>query len=235
MSASALDRAQLARELDAGLAQLRLPLPAAARAALLDYLQLLVKWNRVYNLTAVRDPLRMVRLHLFDCLATVPLLPRSLRAGRVLDVGSGGGLPGVVWALCRDDLEVSCVDAVQKKAAFVQQVAGSLRLRNLHAVHARVEDLVGTWDLVGSRAFASLADFVGLTRHLLAPDGSWLAMKGKRPDAEIEALPADVAVFHVEHLTVPGLDAERCLVWMRSQPPSADGAAPGVVAGPGSG
>lgn len=210
------DRELLARELGRGLDQLQLPLDVARRAALLDYLQLLVKWNRVYNLTAVRNPVQMVRLHLLDCLATVPALQRTLPAGRVLDVGSGGGLPGVVWAVCCDALEVTCVDAVQKKAVFVQQVAGALQLGTLRAEHARVEDLAGTWDLVTSRAFASLKDFVGLTRHLLGPTGVWLAMKGKRPDAEISALPADVDVFHVEHLAVPGLDAERCLVWMRA-------------------
>lgn len=216
MSRPAFDRAQLARELDQGLARLRLALPAAARAALLDYLQLLAKWNRVYNLTAVRDPVQMVRLHLLDCLAAVPALQQQLAAGSVLDVGSGGGLPGVVWAICCPTLDVTCVDAVQKKAAFVQQVAGALDLAQLRSVHARIEEFDGVFDVVASRAFASLADFVAGSQHLLAPNGVWLAMKGKEPRAEMAALPATVQVFHVEHLPVPGLDeASRCLVWMR--------------------
>jgi 16S rRNA (guanine527-N7)-methyltransferase len=138
----------------------------------------------------------------------------------VLDVGSGGGLPGVVLALMRPALDVTCVDAVGKKAAFVRQVAGALALPNLHAVHGRVEALrAPPFELVTSRAFASLADFVRLTRPLLAPGGSWLAMKGKLPADEIAALPADVTVFHVEPIGVPGLDAERCLVWIKPNTP----------------
>lgn len=206
---------QLARVLDCGLAQLALPLDAAVRQRLLDYLQLLAKWNRVYNLTSVRDPLQMVGLHLLDCLAVVPALQRRQLTGCVLDVGSGGGLPGVVWAICCPGLDVTCVDAVQKKAAFLQQASGRLQLANLHAVHARVEALTGAFDLVTSRAFASLPDFVGCTRHLLSANGQWLALKGKRPESEIAVLPPEVDVFHVEQLAVPGLAADRCLVWMR--------------------
>ena len=143
-------------------------------------------------------------------------LPPASARTRVLDVGSGGGLPGVVWAIALPDLELHCVDTVGKKAAFVRQVAAELRLPNLKAEHARVESLKGpAADVVTSRAFASLADFVRLTAHLLAPGGVWMAMKGKRPDDEIAALPATAAMFHVEPLTVPGLDAERCLVWLR--------------------
>lgn len=218
MSQPGFDRERLARELERGLALLRLPLHAAARDALLDYLQLLARWNRVYNLTAVRDAMAMVHRHLLDCLAAVPALQRQLAAGSVLDVGSGGGLPGVVWAICCPTLDVTCVDAVQKKAAFVQQVAGALELKRLRSVHARVEQLDGSFDVVASRAFASLADFVAGSRHLLAPNGVWLAMKGKEPREEMAALPATVQVFHVEHLPpVPGLDeAARCLVWMRA-------------------
>jgi 16S rRNA (guanine527-N7)-methyltransferase len=187
---------------------------------LLDYLDLLHKWNQAYNLSAVRDPMQMVHQHLLDCLAVLPSLDRHLagRDARVLDVGSGAGLPGVVWALMRPGWSVCCVDAVAKKAGFVRQVAAELGLRNLQAQHARVEQL--RWppvDVVVSRAFASLADFSGLTRQHLVPGGCWLAMKGRRPDDEIAALPPDVKVFHVEPLQVPGLDVQRCLVWMRPE------------------
>ena len=196
---------------------------------LLAYLALLQRWNATYNLTAVRDPGEMLTQHLADCLAVVGPLRRQLGAGtsrRVLDVGSGGGLPGVALAVLEPGWSVTCVDAVGKKAAFIRQVAVELRLRNLAAEHARVESLkAGGFDLITSRAFASLADFVSLTRKLLAADGVWAAMKGKTPDAELAALPAGIAVFHVEPIAVPGLDAERCIVWMRE----AAGAAPGLV------
>ena len=193
---------------------------AAQTQALLAYLDLLQRWNATYNLTAVRERAAMLTHHLADCLAVVKPLQRQLPTGlgpaRVLDVGSGGGLPGVVLAILLPSLDVTCVDAVGKKAAFVRQAAGALALPNLHAVHARVESLPGPpFDLITSRAFASLADFVRLSQHMLAPGGRWMAMKGKRPDAEIAALPPEVDVFHVEPLTVPGLEAERCLVWMR--------------------
>jgi 16S rRNA (guanine527-N7)-methyltransferase len=183
------------------------------------YLALLAKWNAAYNLTAVRDPAQMRVQHLADCLAVVAPLRRQLgpRAqARILDVGSGGGLPGVVLAAAEPGWDVTCVDAVGKKAAFVRQVAGELALPNLHAEHARVEALQAPpFDVITARAFAALPDFVRLTRPLLAPDGVWLAMKGKRPDDEIAALPGNVEVFHVEPLIVPGLDADRCLIWMR--------------------
>ncbi len=194
---------------------------AVADPRLEAFLGLLAKWNAAYNLTAVRDPAQMRTQHLADCLAVVAPLRRHLGAGRVarlLDVGSGGGLPGVVLAIADPAWDVTCVDTVGKKAAFVRQVAGELGLPNLHAVHARVETLAAPpFDVVTSRAFASLADFVAWTRALLAPGGAWMAMKGKRPDDEIAALPADIEVVGVEPLHVPGLDAERCLVWMRPQ------------------
>ena len=184
--------------------------------ALLDYLGLMQQWNATYNLTAVRDPGAMLIQHLADCLAIVPAVRRELPAGRLMDVGSGGGLPGVVLAIMLPTLAVTCVDAVGKKAAFIRQAAGTLALSNLQAVHARVETLrAEPFDLITSRAFACLADFAAWTAPLLAPGGRWLAMKGKSPIAELAALPTTVEVFHVEHLTVPQLDAERCLVWMR--------------------
>jgi 16S rRNA (guanine527-N7)-methyltransferase len=161
----------------------------------------------------------MLVQHLADCLAVLAPLARQAAgkpAGRLLDVGSGGGLPGVVIATAWPEWEVTCVDAVGKKAAFVRQVAGQLRLSGLHAVHARVEALqAGPFDVVTARAFATLGELVRLTGHLLAPAGVWMAMKGQVPDDELAAVPAGVEVFHVEHLTVPGLDARRCLVWMR--------------------
>jgi 16S rRNA (guanine527-N7)-methyltransferase len=185
------------------------------------YLALLQRWNATYNLTAVRDPAQMLTHHLADCLAVVAPVRAGLgdRTARVLDVGSGGGLPGAVLAIMAPGLDVTCVDTVGKKAAFVRQVGAELKLRNLHAEHARVEAMRGPgFDLVTSRAFASLADFVRLTRERLAVGergGVWMAMKGKHPAEEVAALPGDVEVFHVEPLAVPGLDAERCLVWMR--------------------
>jgi 16S rRNA (guanine527-N7)-methyltransferase len=183
------------------------------------YLNLLVKWNAAYNLTAVRDPAQMRTQHLADCLAAVAPLRRELSgagAARILDVGSGGGLPGVVLAIAEPTWDVTCVDAVGKKAAFIRQVAGELALTNLHTEHARIETLRAMpFDVIIARAFASLADLTQLTRHVLAARGLWMAMKGKRPGDEIAALPPDVTAFHVEPLDVPGLVAERCLVWMR--------------------
>lgn len=196
-------------------------------ALLLRYLELLLRWNKVYNLTAVRDPGEMLSLHVADSLAVLPALRRWLAVQeapapsgegehfRVLDVGSGAGLPGVVLAIACKAWRVTCVDTVGKKAAFIQQVATELRLPNLRGLHARVESLTEPHDLVCSRAFASLADFVNWSRPSVAANGVWMAMKGKQPTDEISALPANVEVFHVEQLQVPGLDAERCLVWLR--------------------
>jgi 16S rRNA (guanine527-N7)-methyltransferase len=181
-----------------------------------SYLDMLQRWNATYNLTAVRDRSAMLTQHLADCLAVVKPLLAHCAQGRVLDVGSGGGLPGVVLAVLAPGLDVTCVDTVGKKAAFVRQAAGQLGLPNLHAVHARVESLPSTgYQVITSRAFASLVDFTALTAQLLAPGGVWLAMKGKQPDDEVAALPTRVSVFHVEQLQVPGLAADRCLVWMR--------------------
>jgi 16S rRNA (guanine527-N7)-methyltransferase len=203
--------------------RLHLPLSERQLAALAGFAQLLRRWNATYNLTSIRDPALVLTHHLADCLAAVAPLEREAavrrRAGlgvqTVLDVGSGGGLPGVVLAIACPTLEVTCVDAVGKKAAFVRQVALELGLANLHPTHARVEQLAGRFDVVTSRAFATLADFAAMTRDRLAQGGCWMAMKGRNPGDEVAALPADVEVFHVEPVTVPDLDAERCLVWMR--------------------
>lgn len=211
----------LSAGLDAGLGALALDLSPAQRQALLDYVALLQKWNQVYNLTAVREPQAMLSHHLLDCLAVVAPL-RSQLAGlavttpiRLLDVGSGAGLPGLVLAICLPQLQVDCVDTVAKKASFIQQAALSLGLANLRGLHARVESLGAAYHVVSARAFSSLPDLVAGSDKALLPGGIWMAMKGKSPEEEIQALPPQVQVFHVEPLQVPGLDAQRCIVWMR--------------------
>jgi 16S rRNA (guanine527-N7)-methyltransferase len=203
--------------LKSGVATLGLQLSDPQFEQLLAYLALIQKWNKVYNLTAVRDPQEMLTHHLLDSLTAIAPLVRHTqgRGAKVLDVGSGGGLPGIVLAICRPELDVSCVDTVGKKAAFIQQVAASLKLPNLRGIHARVETVNGPFDVVCCRAFASLPDFVSWSRGALGEQGVWMAMKGKHPQAEIDGLPVDVRVFHVEPLAVPGLDAERCMVWLR--------------------
>ncbi|GAA4343143.1 16S rRNA (guanine(527)-N(7))-methyltransferase RsmG [Variovorax defluvii] len=204
------------RALHDGAAALGLPLSDEQGERLLTYAALLLKWSKVYNLTALRDPASVLSHHLLDSLSVIgPLARRQPGRAALLDVGAGAGLPGVVIAIMRDNIRVSCLDAVAKKAAFVQQVAGELALPNLKGVHARVESLAGSYELISSRAFASLSDFFLGSRHLLAPGGIWMAMKGKRPTEEIAQLPAEIEVFHVEQLHVPGLDAERCVVWAR--------------------
>ena len=224
--ASDAQHQHLAR-LQAASDRLGLALTAPQIQGLTDYLALLQRWNKVYNLTALRDPDEMLSHHLLDCLAILPPLRQWLAQAavpkpRLLDVGSGGGLPGVVLALLQPTWTVHCVDAVSKKASFIRQVAAELRVPNLHSRHARVEALLpaqGVYDLITSRAFASLAGFTALSAHLLAPQGVWLAMKGKLPldeQAQLQAQsPVSVTVFHVEQLQVSGLDAQRCLVWMR--------------------
>ncbi|MET0311659.1 MAG: 16S rRNA (guanine(527)-N(7))-methyltransferase RsmG [Burkholderiaceae bacterium] len=206
--------------LRAGVAELGLVLSEAQITQLLDYLDLIQKWTKVYNLTAVRDPVEMLTHHLLDSLAVIRPLRRQRgeSPGKLLDVGSGAGLPGVVIAICCPELAVTCVDTVAKKAAFIQQVAVTLRLPNLKGLHARVETLTGPFDVICSRAFSSLPDFVGWSSGALQEGGVWLAMKGKHPDDELAQLPAEVDVFHVEQIHVPGLDAQRCVVWMKRRP-----------------
>jgi 16S rRNA (guanine527-N7)-methyltransferase len=205
----------LAPALSQGLSGLGLDVDPDKQQQLLVYLDLLSKWNKVYNLTAVRESQHMLTQHLLDCLAVMsPLRQRLPQLATVMDVGAGGGLPSVVLAICRPDLRVTAVDTVAKKAAFIQTAAHALGLSQLQGVHARVEDLVGPFDLITSRAFSSLADFVQGSRQALAPGGVWMAMKGKQPAEELAALPEDVVLEQVQTLQVPGLDAERCLVWM---------------------
>lgn len=201
------------------LRQLGLSIGDTQQEKLLSFIDLIAKWNKVYNLTAVR-PKEMLAQHLFDSLAVIGPLGRhtSGRPTRLLDVGSGAGLPGVVIAICCPEIRVDCVDTVGKKAAFIQQAAAQLQLPNLRGLHDRVENLRGPYDVVTSRAFASLPDFVHWSADALGEQGAWMAMKGKWPDAEMAALPAEAEVFHVEQLTVPELDAERCIVWMRRRP-----------------
>lgn len=216
-----------------GLADLDLSLSAAQINQLLAYLALIVKWTKVYNLTAVRDPAGMVTHHLLDSLAVIQPLQQQIHAlglgpdalqstpprpVRLLDVGSGAGLPGVVIAICCPEISVHCVDTVAKKAAFITQVAAALMLPKLSGIHARVESLTDRYDIISARAFASLADFTRWSAAALAGHGLWMAMKGKYPADEIAALPGHVKMFHVEQLQVPGLAADRCIVWMRTLP-----------------
>jgi 16S rRNA (guanine527-N7)-methyltransferase len=253
-----------------GLQDLGLLVDDERQAQLLAYMDLIAKWTKVYNLTALRDADEMLTHHLLDSLAVVSPLRRELAklakledfalsvygvpsaasldssavvpvpvavpvagvAGdgaadcstakikatptfHLLDVGAGAGLPGAVIAITCPDVQVTCVDTVAKKAAFVQQVAATLRLPNLKGLHARVESLSQPYDVVCSRAFASLLDFTTWSKSALAPHGVWMAMKGKYPEQEMLALPESVQVFHVEQLQVPGLDADRCIVWLR--------------------
>ena len=206
------------RALREGAAKLGLSLGDRQCERLLAYGALILKWNKVYNLTALRDPASVLTHHLLDSLSVIGPLAREW-PGRaaLLDVGAGAGLPGVVIAILREDITVTCLDAVAKKAAFVQQVAAELGLANLRGLHARVESLAGGFELISSRAFASLPDFFEGSKHLLAPGGRWLAMKGKVPSDELSQVPAEIEVFHVEQLRVPGLEADRCIVWARKQ------------------
>ncbi|MFA7605582.1 MAG: 16S rRNA (guanine(527)-N(7))-methyltransferase RsmG [Rhodocyclaceae bacterium] len=201
--------------LDEGLQGLGLVLPSAARDRLLAYAGLLLKWNRVYNLTAIRDPQQAITHHLLDSLAVVPHLQGVTR---LLDVGSGGGLPGIPLAICLPALQVHSVETVGKKASFQQQARIELGLDNFSVSAARVENLPAEpgFDGVISRAFSSLEDFTRLTRHLLVPGGRWFAMKGLYPADELAALPPDVRLLERIRLTVPGLEAERNLLILGS-------------------
>lgn len=215
----------LRQTLEEGAHALGLALSADQFDLLLDYLALIQKWNKVYNLTAVRDLAEMLTHHLLDSLAVVLPLRHQTggRALKLLDVGAGAGLPGVVIAICCPDIQVTCVDTVAKKAAFISQVALALKLPNLRGLHARVESVSDGFEVVCSRAFASLLDFTNWSRSAFKKGdagragsaGIWMALKGKPPTDELAALPVDLEVFHVEQLLVPGLDAERCIVWMR--------------------
>ena len=204
-----------------GLAALQLELSEQQISQLLAYQEMIGKWTKVYNLTSVRNPSEMMTHHLLDSLSVVPALQRYLQGAGLaqgsglLDVGSGAGLPGVVIAICCPAVNVTCVDTVAKKAAFIKQAALALKLPNLAGLHARVESITKPFDLICSRAFASLADFTNWSVGALAQQGVWMAMKGRHPTDELLNLPKNIAMFHVEQLKVPGLEAERCVLWLR--------------------
>ena len=210
-------REALAALLEEGLRELDIELSAEQKGKLLDYVALLAKWNAVYNLTAIRDPRQMLIQHILDSLSIVPHLA-TFGPATLLDVGSGGGLPGIVLAIVFPEWSITVNDIVQKKSAFQSQAKAELGLGNLSVVTGRVENLrpgaevPGKFDVIVSRAFAELADFVTLARHLVADDGAIWAMKGIRPDGEIERLPEGAHVKQVIRLKVPALDAERHLI-----------------------
>jgi 16S rRNA (guanine527-N7)-methyltransferase len=203
--------------LEAGIAALGLALSAAQCAQLTAYLALLAKWNKTYNLTAIREPQRMITHHLLDALAVVPHLPPAAGV-RILDVGSGGGVPGIPLAIARPDTQVILVDSNQKKAAFLTQAVIELGLRSVEVHAVRIEDYVADapFDVVISRAFSELAAFAVVAARHVVPYGKMFAMKGLRPDEELALLPDAIKVLFVSALEVPGLDAARHLIVMQS-------------------
>jgi 16S rRNA (guanine527-N7)-methyltransferase len=208
-----IDRAALSKVLADGIEALSLDLDQQQHEQLLDYLALLLKWNSVYNLTSVRDPMQMVTHHLLDSLAAVPAFAG---ADNVLDVGAGGGLPGIVLAIARPQMLVSLIDTVHKKTAFLKQVKAELELANVTVHTAKVQDLKveQQFDVITSRAFADLSDFVSWSGQLLAEGGKFIALKGTAPQDEQERLPAEWKVSQLRPLQVPGLQAERHLVFI---------------------
>lgn len=205
----------LDQQLGAGLDALSIKLTNEQQQLLLDFMALLLKWNKVYNLTSIRQAEDMLTHHVMDCLAAVAaVMHEAPDAKTLLDVGSGGGLPSVVFAIVCPHLQVTAVDAVAKKAAFIETVAHTLKLPNLKGVHSRVELLEEKFDLVVSRAFASLKDFTAWSGKALCSGGTWAAMKGKIPEDEMAELPANIKIQHIQTLKVPGLDAQRCLIWL---------------------
>lgn len=209
----AFDRVALAAVLAEGITKLSLDLNQQQHQQLLDYLALLVKWNSVYNLTSVRDPMQMATLHLLDSLAAAPAFAD---ARNVLDVGAGGGLPGIVLAIARPELKISLIDTVHKKTAFLKQVKAELGLSNVTVYTAKVQEVSvpNQFDVITSRAFADLSDFVEWSGHLLEDGGQFIALKGVAPAEEQERLPAPWRVSRLQSLAVPGLDAERHLVFI---------------------
>ena len=206
------DRAALAQVLDDGINEMGLNVGPEQRSQLMDYLALMAKWNSVYNLTSLRDPMQMVTHHLLDSLAAVPAF---FAARNVLDVGAGGGLPGIVLAIARPDMKVSLIDTVHKKTAFLTQVKAELGLANVTVYTMKVQDLqAGPFDVITSRAFADLSDFVNWSGHLLAEGGQFIALKGVAPPEEQERLPGEWKVRESRPLRVAKLEAERHLVFI---------------------
>ena len=206
------DREKLMQVLNDGIDELDLPLWAAQREQLMDYLALMAKWNGVYNLTSLRDPMQMVTHHLLDSLAAVSAF-EGVKS--VLDVGAGGGLPGLVLAIARPDIQVSLIDTVHKKTAFLTQVKAELGLANVTVYTMKVQDLkAGPFEVITSRAFADLSDFVNWSGHLLAEGGRFIALKGTAPAEEQQRLPQEWKVQELRPLRVPKLDAERHLVFI---------------------
>lgn len=210
--------AQLCAKLVAGLQEMGLQVTAEQQQKLLDYVGLIYKWNQVHNLTAVREPLDMVTLHILDSLSILPYInARYIECKRLLDVGAGAGLPSIPLAICLPELQVTAIDAVQKKVSFMRQAKAQLGLQNFNVIHGRIEaqrvpskEMPEKFDVITSRAFSEIGLFVRLTRHLLADGGKWLAMKGVVPQQEFEKsglYPAEIKV-----LKVAGLDAERHLI-----------------------
>lgn len=208
------DRPALAQILASGIKELQLQLNDKQQEQLLDYLALLFKWNAVYNLTSVRDPMQMMTHHVLDSLAAVSAFAG---AHNVLDVGAGGGLPGMVLAVSRPDLKVSMIDTVHKKTAFLTQVKAELGLANVTVYTMKVQDLQPPqkFDVITSRAFADLSDFVNWSGHVLAEGGQFIALKGTAPPEEQERLPAEWKVTELRPIVVPGLQAERHLVFIQ--------------------
>ena len=208
------DRPALAPVLASGIKDLQLNLNQQQHEQLLDYLALLFKWNAVYNLTSVRDPMQMMTHHLLDSLAAVASFAG---AQNVLDVGAGGGLPGVVLAISRPDMKVSMIDTVHKKTAFLTQVKAELELANVTVYTKKVQELevAAKFDVITSRAFADLSDFVNWSGHVLAEGGQFIALKGTAPPEEQERLPKEWKVTQLKPIQVPGLQAERHLVFIQ--------------------
>jgi 16S rRNA (guanine527-N7)-methyltransferase len=204
-------REALQTQLERGIATLGTVLPEGAVARLLDYRELLERWNAAYNLTAVRNADEMVARHLLDSLAIIPFVEGATLA----DLGTGPGLPGIPLAIAEPAREVLMVDSNGKKVRFLREAIRTLKLTNGRALQSRVEDVEGTFDCITARAFASLADMLGWGGHLLAPGGVWLAMKGKHPAEELSGVPAGFTVEGIHVLTVPGVEGERHLVVIR--------------------
>jgi 16S rRNA (guanine527-N7)-methyltransferase len=208
--------AQLRAKLETGLQEMGLKVSAEQQQKLLDYVALIYKWNQVHNLTAVREPLEMVTLHILDSLSVLP----HIDCKRLLDVGAGAGLPSIPLAICLPELQVTAIDAVQKKVSFMRQAKAQLGLANFNVIHGRIEeqevpskDMPEKFDVITSRAFSEIGLFVRLTKHLLADDGKWLAMKGTIPQHEFDK--SGIQPVDIKVLKVAGLDAERHLIVLK--------------------